>query len=87
MKWLGVTQLLLLQRQTSDPDTTSQSLFAHLSVAARMEISMVLSISFVRDLRRFQTQVGLLGDPRDKVQTRAGKVTILPTFGSLECCG
>jgi len=52
-----------------------------------MEISMVLSISFVRDLGRFQAQAGLLGNPGDKVPARVGKETILPTVGSLECCG
>ena len=87
IKWLEVTQLVLLQRQTSDPDTRSQSLCAHLQLQQEMEISMVLSISFVRDLGRFQAQAGLLGNPGDKVPARVGKETILPTVGSLECCG
>ena len=52
-----------------------------------MEISIALSISFVRDLGRFQAQAGLLRNPGDKVQPRViAKEAILPTCGCLECC-
>lgn len=65
VKWLEVSYFYCKDRPlTQTPG--ARACVPIYQLQQEMEISMVLSTSFVRDLGRFQAQAGLLGNPGDK---------------------